>query len=187
MSWFSRARTCPPLPGEEAAALAAGGKNVRLSVPQLSRYAQRPAIRWELSPQLVAEMLTHARACYPREACGVLVGQDDAVQRHYAARNVAAGNEQFHLDPAEQQAIFAEMARQRWKLLAIYHSHPTQDAAPSRTDLRLAAYPQALFLIISLADWDHPAIRGYRLHDGQAWEVPLKQAGVACGSLSNCL
>lgn len=135
---------------------------------------QQPVIGWKLSPELLAEMLAHARTCYPREACGVLVGQDDCVQRHYAARNVAVGNEHFHLDPEEQQTIFAEMARQRWKLLAIYHSHPRRDASPSRNDLRLAAYSQALFLIISLAQWDYPEIRGYQIHNGQALEIPLE-------------
>ncbi len=128
---------------------------------------------WKLSPELLTEMLAHARACYPREACGVLVGQDDQVQRHYPARNVAVGNEHFLLDPEEQRAIFADMARQRWKLLAIYHSHPSRDASPSHTDLRLAAYPQALFIIISLADWERPDIRAYRLRNGRAWEIPL--------------
>lgn len=135
---------------------------------------QRPAMRWKLSPELLAEMLAHARACYPREACGILAGQADRVERHYPARNVAAGNEHFLLDPEEHQAIFAEMARQRWKLLAIYHSHPSRDASPSQTDLRLAAYPQALCIIISLADWDRPDIRGYQLRGGRAWEISLE-------------
>jgi proteasome lid subunit RPN8/RPN11 len=133
---------------------------------------------WKLSPELLDEMLAHARACYPREACGVLLGQDDCVQRHYPARNVAPGNEHFLLDPAEQRIIFAEMARQRWKLLAIYHSHPRRDASPSRNDLRLSAYPHALFIIISLADWNHPDIRGYHIRNGQAREVPLEGAAL---------
>ena len=104
-------------------------------------------------------------------ACGILAGHGDRVRRLYLARNVAVGNERFLLDPAEQSAIFLDITRHGWKLLAIYHSHPRREAVPSLTDLRLAAYPHAVMLIISLADWHRPDIRGYRIAGGQALEV----------------
>ena len=132
-------------------------------------------VRWRLTPEVVEEMLAHARACYPREACGVLAGYADGLQKHYPGHNVAPGNEHFLLDPVAQRLIFADIAWHGWKLLAIYHSHPRRDASPSLNDLRLAAYPQALTIIISLADWDHPEIRSYQVHNGQAREVQLKQ------------
>lgn len=132
-------------------------------------------VRWRLAPEVVEEMLAHARACYPREACGVLAGYTDSLQKHYPGHNVAPGNEHFLLDPVSQRLIFADIARHGWKLLAIYHSHPRRDATPSLNDLRLAAYPQALTIIISLADWDHPEIRSYQVHNGQAREVGLKR------------
>jgi proteasome lid subunit RPN8/RPN11 len=128
---------------------------------------------WEVTPWLQARMVEHARACYPREACGILAGHQHAVRRLYLARNVAVGNERYLLDPVEQRAIFLDIARHGWKLLAIYHSHPQREAVPSLTDLRLAAYPHAVMLIISLADWHCPDIRGYRIAGGQALEVSL--------------
>lgn len=131
------------------------------------------AVPWEVTPALRAAMVAHARACYPREACGILAGQVDCVRRGYPARNMALGNERYLLDPVEQRAIFLDMARHEWKLLAIYHSHPHCAAVPSLNDLRLAAYPHALMLILSLADWHRPDIRGYRIAGGQALEVAL--------------
>ena len=122
---------------------------------------------------MLASLVAHARACYPREACGILAGRSDQVHRHYPARNVAPEQDRYVLDPEEQRAIFADITRNGWKLLAIYHSHPRRDATPSLNDLRLAAYPLALMLIISLADWEHPDLRGYRVADGQAQEVSL--------------
>jgi proteasome lid subunit RPN8/RPN11 len=130
-------------------------------------------VRWRLTPQVVEEMVAQARASYPREACGILAGFADRLQNHYPGRNIAPGNEHFLLDPAEQRWIFADIARRGWTLLAIYHSHPRRDATPSLNDLRLAAYPQALTIIVSLADWDHPEIRGYQLRNGQAREVQV--------------
>ncbi len=128
---------------------------------------------WAISSELLAAMIAHARAWYPREACGILAGQADEVLGHYPARNVALGNDRYMLDPEEQRAIFADIASKGWKLLAIYHSHPQRSAAPSLNDLRLAAYPQAVMVIISLADWEHPDIRGYTVAEGQAREVSL--------------
>jgi proteasome lid subunit RPN8/RPN11 len=149
------------------------------SQPEWYRPQPLLTIRWKLTAELVEEMLAHARACYPREACGIVAGTADRVHKHYPGRNVAPGNEHFLLDPVEQQLIFADIALHGWKLLAIYHSHPRRDATPSLNDLRLAAYPQALTIIISLADWFHPDIRGYWLRGEQAREVQLeREAGL---------
>lgn len=172
MSWliwtrrFARQskRALPPAETSQDARPAAAAANASQSLS---------AVPWKVTPELLAEMITHARACYPREACGILAGLADRVQRCYPARNAAPGNERFFLDPEEQRAIFADIARHHWKLLAIYHSHPQRDASPSLNDLRLAVYPQALMLIISLADWDRPNLRGYRIVGGQAREVAL--------------
>jgi proteasome lid subunit RPN8/RPN11 len=128
---------------------------------------------WKLSSALAADLVAHARACYPREACGMLAGNAAEVLRQYPARNVASGTDRYMVAAEEQRAIFAEIARMRWKLLAIYHSHPLRAAVPSLNDVRLVAYPQAVMLIVSLADWEHPDLRGYHVVDGQPREVPL--------------
>jgi [CysO sulfur-carrier protein]-S-L-cysteine hydrolase len=167
LRWFSLLckRALPPEAQRENASSAS--PPLRRTAPPL------PAARWKLTPELAAQMVAHARVCYPREACGILAGTSDCVLRHYPARNVAPGNERFLLDPEQQQAIFADIAQRQWKLLAIYHSHPQRDATPSLNDLRLASYPQVLMVIISLADWGQPVIRGYRLCEGQSQEISL--------------
>jgi proteasome lid subunit RPN8/RPN11 len=66
-------------------------------------------------------------------------------------------------------------------LVGIFHSHVATGAYPSRTDVELAAYPDATYLILSLADQDAPVLRAYRIRDGQVDEEELERrtAGVA--------
>ena len=48
--------------------------------------------------------------------------------------------------------MFDEIDEQGWELWAIYHSHTHSEAYPSETDIRLAFYPDARYLLLSLAD-----------------------------------
>jgi proteasome lid subunit RPN8/RPN11 len=65
-----------------------------------------------------------------------------------------------------------EMDERGEELSAIYHSHTASPAYPSQTDINLAAYPEALYLIVSLADGEEP-LRGYRITEGEVSEVDL--------------
>ncbi len=76
----------------------------------------------------------------------------------------------YRLDPEEQFRAFTEIEDKGWELLAIYHSHSHSPAYPSATDLELAFYPDALYLIISLADRDRPTIRAFRIVEGMVEE-----------------
>jgi proteasome lid subunit RPN8/RPN11 len=67
----------------------------------------------------------------------------------------------------------ANMRDQGEELFAIYHSHPTAPAEPSAIDLELAAYPDALYLIISLNTKGILEMRGFRIEQKTAREIAL--------------
>jgi [CysO sulfur-carrier protein]-S-L-cysteine hydrolase len=122
-------------------------------------------------------LVAHARAEYPNEACALLAGRDDAVERVYALPNAEASPTFYVVEPRAQLRAMTEMDDLGLDLVGIFHSHVATEAYPSRTDVELAAYPDAAYLILSLADRDAPVLRAFRIRDGQVEEEPVQVAG----------
>ncbi|MBI4336682.1 MAG: M67 family metallopeptidase, partial [Chloroflexi bacterium] len=59
-----------------------------------------------------------------------------------------------------------------WEVLAFYHSHTHSPAYPSATDVRLATWPDAFYLVVSLQDPAGPVVRAFRIQDATITEVP---------------
>jgi [CysO sulfur-carrier protein]-S-L-cysteine hydrolase len=123
--------------------------------------------------QVYDELLAHAREDAPNECCGLIGGSDDVATTVYRARNAEASPLRYNLDPQDQFRIMTEMDEKGEELAAIYHSHTASPAYPSQTDINLAAYPETLYLIVSLAEGEKD-LRGYRIEDGVVTEVELQ-------------
>jgi proteasome lid subunit RPN8/RPN11 len=119
------------------------------------------------------EMIEQARAEYPNEACGLLAGKDGSATRVFRMTNAERSPVIYRMEPREQLKVFNEIEDAGLDLVAIYHSHTRSPAYPSATDVRLAYYPEAVYLIVSLQDADEPVLRGFRIHDGRVDEVEL--------------
>ena len=126
-------------------------------------------------------LVAHARAGYPNEACALLAGRDGSVERVYALPNAEASPTFYVVEPRAQLRAMTEMDDLGLDLVGIFHSHVATEAYPSRTDVELAAYPDAAYLILTLADQDAPVLRAFRIRDGQVDEEELRRrtAGVA--------
>jgi [CysO sulfur-carrier protein]-S-L-cysteine hydrolase len=107
--------------------------------------------------------VAHAGAELPNECCGMIAGENGRAVRAYRARNSEASPFMYVMDPREQLRIMDEIDDGGWDLLAIYHSHTRSAAYPSRTDVELAFFPDALYLIVSLADRERPELRAFRI------------------------
>lgn len=126
-------------------------------------------------PQAILdEMIAQAQAEYPLECCGLLAGpkKDGTVTRLFKMTNTDRSPVSYLMDPKEQIAAFKAMRKDGTELLAIYHSHTHTEAAPSLTDIRLAYYPEAVYLIISLADRRQPVVRAYRIEQETGQVTP---------------
>jgi proteasome lid subunit RPN8/RPN11 len=126
----------------------------------------------KIARQIYDELLAHAREDAPNECCGLIGGADGLARTVYRARNAEASPLRYNLDPQDQFRIMTEMDEKGEELSAIYHSHTASPAYPSQTDINLAAYPDAVYLIVSLAEGER-ALRGYRIEDGEVTEVDL--------------
>jgi [CysO sulfur-carrier protein]-S-L-cysteine hydrolase len=120
------------------------------------------------------DMLAHAREDAPDECCGILGGRDGTAMTLYRATNAEHSPLRYTLAPEDLYRItFKEIPANEEEMLAIYHSHTASPAYPSQTDINLATYPDAVYLILSLADGENP-LRGFRISDGEVEEVGLE-------------
>jgi proteasome lid subunit RPN8/RPN11 len=109
-------------------------------------------------------MLAQAVAELPHECCGLLAGRDGRVTHRYPLTNSLASPRRYESNPKELFEAEKDRRRQGTEFLAIYHSHPTSEPIPSRTDLESNLYgPDVVHLIISLQG-GAPTVRGWHLH-----------------------
>jgi proteasome lid subunit RPN8/RPN11 len=118
-------------------------------------------------------MIAHAREDLPNEACGLLAGPDGRAEHVYRMRNADNSPMTYRLDSAEQLRVFNEIEDKGWEIAAIYHSHTHTEAYPSETDRRQAFYPDAHYILVSLAD-SEPVVRAYLIRDGEIEEQELR-------------
>ncbi|MGH2453795.1 MAG: Mov34/MPN/PAD-1 family protein [bacterium] len=111
------------------------------------------------------EIVAHARAEFPNECCGLLAGREGRVLRVLRGRNADESPYTYRLDDRQLFEFHKELDEAGWDLVGIYHSHTASEAVPSRTDVARAFYPEAVYIIISLRDWDRPEVRGFRITD----------------------
>lgn len=123
---------------------------------------------------MVDEIVSHARDELPNECCGIVAGEDGQATHVYRARNAAASPLRYEIDPHELLKIWNDINDRGWVLEAIYHSHTKSPATPSQTDINLARnWPEAIYLIVSLADPQEPDFRGFRIVDGNVDDAEL--------------
>ena len=124
-----------------------------------------------LSEALLAEMLAHVGGLWPEEGCGLLGGRDGRAVRLYPVENIHHSPVSFEMAPLQQIRAMLAMEAEGLELVAIYHSHPAGPARPSVTDVANAYYPDAVQLIISLADRARPGVRAFTIVDRVVAEV----------------
>ncbi|MGR9088114.1 MAG: Mov34/MPN/PAD-1 family protein [Gammaproteobacteria bacterium] len=126
-------------------------------------------------PRKLTNQLLHLAQMSPGyEVCGLIGSKNGLPCTCYPIHNNARHPEQrFQLDTKQQIAAMAEMRNRGEDLFAIYHSHPSAPATPSSTDLEQAAYPDAIYLIISLDTKGVLEMRGFKITKQQATEVAL--------------
>lgn len=123
-----------------------------------------PFARLVIPDLLLEEVIEHARQEAPLECCGLLAGSlDGAVTARYVIENVAHSPTEYETDPRGMLGAFRDMRARGIELLAIYHSHPTSEAVPSRRDLARNTYGEtAVHLIVGLAN-PEPDVRAWWL------------------------
>ena len=119
-------------------------------------------------------LVAHAWSDFPYEVCGLLGTERDGTHRHFPIDNTERSVTTYTMEARQLLRAMREIEDDGLEL-AIYHSHTHTRAYPSETDIRLAAYPEATYLIVTLEDHDHPDIRAFTIVDGVVAEREVQR------------
>lgn len=123
-----------------------------------------------ITQQALTAMHNGAKAGYPQEVCGLLIGScDGANWRVDEARivenlNKVRAADRFQLDPKGYQQADRELRGSGREIIGVFHSHPDCPARPSPTDLE-NAWEGFLYPIISICDGKIADTRYWKLHE----------------------
>ena len=110
----------------------------------------------------------HAAAEAPNEACGLLAFRSGVAERYLPGTNGASSPYRFELVPGNPLDFFLE---DEGFELAVFHSHPTDSARPSRTDREnVGLWAGRPYLILSRPTGE---LAAWRIVDGDVEELDL--------------
>jgi proteasome lid subunit RPN8/RPN11 len=118
------------------------------------------------------EMVSHARAEAPDECCGIIGTRDSEAVVLYRATNVHHSPLKYEIGSDELYRISKALDDDDLEVGVIYHSHTRSDPYPSQTDVNLAKYPDAVHVIVGVANGE-PDVRAYRIRDGEIADAEL--------------
>jgi proteasome lid subunit RPN8/RPN11 len=117
-----------------------------------------------------AELVAHSQREAPNEACGLVLLRGGVAERYEPGRNVAASPYRFELQFDDPEIWFAEDDGYE---LAVFHSHISAPARPSRTDVEnIGLWTGKPYLVYSLQKDD---LAAFRIENGQIQSLPVRQ------------
>ena len=120
-------------------------------------------------PALREELVAHARAEAPNEACGLVAFRDGVADRYLPGENALRSPYRFELRPRDPADFFLE---DEGFELAVFHSHPETAPRPSRTDVEnVGLWEGRPYLILGLASGE---LAAWRIQDGGVESLPLE-------------
>jgi proteasome lid subunit RPN8/RPN11 len=132
-----------------------------------------PLRRLRMGRELYEAMLADLARVAPQEGCGLIATEGDRAVKLYPGENIERSRVRYTMDPRAVLLALLEIEAAGWRLGAIYHSHPAGPPHPSPTDQREARVPDALAVIVSLADPAAPLAAAFAMDTGEPREVPL--------------
>jgi len=127
----------------------------------------------QLDRTLLEQIVAQARDEAPNECCGIIAAHGGKAVAVHPATNSAASPLRYEMDGMEQYRIQTAIEDAGHELGAIYHSHTRTAPYPSQTDINLAFYPEALYVIVGVAG-EEPDVRAFRIVDGEVSQTELE-------------
>jgi [CysO sulfur-carrier protein]-S-L-cysteine hydrolase len=126
-----------------------------------------------IARSMLDRIVAQARDEAPNECCGIVGTRDGRAVTLYPLRNAAASPLRYEIDPKEQLQVFEALDEAGLEIGAIYHSHTRSAPEPSQTDINLAFYPDAVYVIVGVAG-EEDDVRAWRIVDGKVSTASLE-------------
>ena len=123
---------------------------------------------------MLDRIVAQARDEAPNECCGIIGTRDGTAVTVFPVRNAAASPLRYEMNPKDQLHVFEALDDAELDVGVIYHSHTRSDPLPSQTDINLAFYPDALYVILGVKDPERDDVRAWRIVDGKVSEAALE-------------
>ena len=121
-----------------------------------------------IPPEVRAAIEEHAREEDPNEACGLILLRDGSAERYVRGKNGAASPYRFELE-VDPEAWFAEDDGYE---LAVFHSHVSAPARPSRTDVEnIGLWEGRPYVILSLGTGE---LAAFAIEGGRITELEIR-------------
>lgn len=119
-----------------------------------------------ISQKLLDEVISYCKDALPNEACGILAGRNNEIIKIYKMTNIENSPISYFMDSREQFKAMKDMRENDLSMIAIFHSHPSSPAYPSKKDMELAFYEDSIYLIVSLVERE-PAVKAFLIKEGR--------------------
>ncbi|MDE3838788.1 peptidase [Bacillus methanolicus] len=118
-------------------------------------------------------IIFHCKEEFPLEACGLLSGKNGIAETIWPMENVNRSPISFSMDLDQIRRVFELIDKKHESLIGIYHSHPTAEAYPSLQDIEYNNYPEAGYLIVSLAK-QTPIVKCFQMKANYVKQLSIK-------------
>lgn len=128
-----------------------------------------------LREEHIQAMIDHALADAPHEACGILVGDSETIERVIPIVNAAeTPTTDYQLSPEAMAGVLAQSDTEGLAWIGVYHSHPTSEPVPSAKDIREATAhtPTLVHIIVSLRQ-QNARLQAWHIQNGEVNPVEI--------------
>jgi proteasome lid subunit RPN8/RPN11 len=127
-----------------------------------------------IARSLLDQIVAQARAEAPNECCGIVASRDGEAVELYKLRNAAASPLRYEIDSHDLFRASVSIEDAGLEIGIIYHSHTRTAPEPSETDINLANYPDAIYLIVGVKDPGRDELRAWRIVKSEIDGAPPK-------------
>jgi proteasome lid subunit RPN8/RPN11 len=127
-----------------------------------------------IARSMLDEIVAQARAEAPNECCGIVATRDGEAVELFKTRNAAASPLRYEIDSKDLLHAYTAIDDAGLDVGIIYHSHTRSAPKPSQTDINLARFPDAVYLIVGVQDPGREELRAWYIDDGKVAEAPLE-------------